>query len=236
MTSTNNKLHLDRRHAIFGGVCAGLAEYFNIDRFIIRGITIIAAFTWWPTIIVYIVLYFCLSDKKPTLSEIGENISESKVGRHFKNVDYRKRIYKNLRDKKISGVCAGIADYLEISPLIVRAAALLSLFFGPFAIIAYIIAAIIMDSNPDEAQLYPSRRQRRREHRARRRQRHQGYDQNFEEEMTQSTTQTPEFDKRDLRDCTSKFSDLEKKLQRLEATITSRKFKLHSELKRMSTQ
>jgi phage shock protein C len=233
MSSSDNKLHLNRRHAVFGGVCAGLADYFNIDRLIIRIITIIATVTWWPTAIVYIVLYFALSDKKPSLSEMGESISNSRTGRHFKNVDYRKRIYKSRRDRKISGVCAGLANYFEISPFLLRAGALLSLFFGPFAIIAYIVAAIIMDRDPDEVDGYQSRRERRRQRRHERHRRRHGYD---DYEATSATSyQEQAFDKRDLSDCTNKFSDLEKKLQRLEATITSKKFKLHSELKRMAT-
>ena len=244
MTSSN-KLHLNRRNAVISGVCAGIADYFNIDRFIIRIIAVIAAITWWPTVIVYIVLAFCLSDNKPSLSEMGENLGNSRVGRHFKNVDYSKRIYKSRRNRKIAGVCAGLADYMEVSPFVVRIFALLSLFFGPFAVIAYIIAAIIMDVNPDEAESYPSRRQSRRERRRQRRQqRRYGYDrEEFDVEpeprsyqsKSQSRQYTEAFDKRDLHECTEKFSNLERKLQRLEATITSKKFKLNSEFKRMAT-
>ena len=234
MNSSNNRLHLDRSHAVFAGVCAGLAEYFNIDRLIVRIITVIATLTWWPTAIVYIAMAFILSDKKPDFKEMGHNVANSRVGRHFRNVDYRKRIYKSRRDRKISGVCAGLANYLEISPFIVRAAFLLSLFFGPFAVIAYIVAAIIMDRDPNEADFYQTRRESRRHRRQeRRRRKHGGYD-DYEPAMA-AAEQSPPFDKRDLRDTTEKFSDLEKKLQRLEATITSRKFKLQTELNRMAT-
>ncbi len=240
--SNSNKLHINKRHAVIAGVCAGIADYFNIDRFIIRIIAIIAAITWWPTVLVYIVMAFCLSENKPSLSEVGENLGNSRVGRHFKKVDYSKRIYKSRSNRKISGVCAGLADYMEVSPFIVRIAALLSLFFGPFAVIAYIIAAIIMDVNPDEAASYRSRRQSRRERsRQRRDQGRYGYDNDdYEPEprkysQNKTREQAQPFDKRDLRDCTEKFSNLEKKLQRIEATITSKKFKLNSEFKRMAT-
>ena len=232
MNNTDNKLHLNRHGGIVGGVCAGLADYFNISRLLVRIITIIAALTWWPTVVVYIILYFCLSDKKPTLSEIGENISQSKLGRHFKQVNYRKRIYKNRHNKKIAGVCSGIADYLEINPFIVRLLALLSLFFGPFAIIAYIVAYVVMDTNPDDNDYVYSRRARHRDSGnpdscEPPRKQHQG--RSFNKPFDKP------FDKRDIEDCADKFSDLERKLERLEATITSKKFKLHREFKRMAT-
>ena len=238
MNSSNSQLHLDRRHAVLGGVCAGIANYFDIDRLIVRLITIIATLFWWPTIFVYIVLCFVLSDNKPSFKEVGENIGNSRVGRHFKKVDYRKRIYKNRRQGKISGVCAGLANYLEISPFIVRAGVLLSLFFGPFAIIAYIVAAIIMDNDPADAE-YLQRRRERRRHRKNSRRHYNDYEDykrsSRYERKHAEVDDLERFDKRDLRDTTDKFSDLEKKLQRLEATITSKKFKLHSEFKRMAT-
>lgn len=231
MNNNRGGLHLNRKHAILGGVCAGFADYFNVDRLIIRVITIIAAITWTPTIIAYIILYFVLSDSRPSMSEMGRNIGNSKMGRHFKNVNYRKRIYKNRSDKKISGVCSGIADYLEISPFIVRIVALGSLFFGPFAVIAYIVAAIIMDNNPDEEGL-----NRKREGRRQKRRRHRREDQYEQQETSRREQYSRPFDTRDIDECSSKFGSLERKLEKLEATITSKKFKLHSEFKKMAAE
>lgn len=238
MNSTDRGgLHLNRRKAIFGGVCAGIADYFNIDRLVVRVIAIVAALVWWYTLvpfIVYIVLYFVLSDQKQSLSEMGNRVSNSKIGRHFRNVDYRKRIYKDRRNKKISGVCGGIANYLEVSPFIVRIVALGSIFFGPFGVIAYIVAAIIMDNDPEDDAYFISRRERRRQRRYQRRHGYKEDEMGDYEPRSQRETSRP-FDKRDIEDCTEKFGDLERKLERLEATITSKKFKLHSEFKRMAT-
>ncbi|MBQ7900714.1 MAG: PspC domain-containing protein [Clostridia bacterium] len=56
-----------------------------------------------------------------------------------------KRLYRSQTDKKICGVCGGIAEYFNIDPTLVRllcaAVILFSLFTG---IIAYILAAIII--------------------------------------------------------------------------------------------
>lgn len=60
-----------------------------------------------------------------------------------------KKLYKST-DKKLDGVCAGIAEYFEIDPTIVRVAyALISLFFaGIGGIVVYIILAIVMPRRP----------------------------------------------------------------------------------------
>jgi len=61
-----------------------------------------------------------------------------------------KRLYRSRRNKKLAGVCAGLGDYFEIDPSIIR---LLVLIIGVFTavvpiIIAYFIAAIIIPLEP----------------------------------------------------------------------------------------
>ena len=59
-------------------------------------------------------------------------------------MDERKRLYKSRKNKMICGVCAGIADYFNIDPTIVRVLwAVLALAAGS-GILAYILCAIIM--------------------------------------------------------------------------------------------
>lgn len=59
-------------------------------------------------------------------------------------MDERKRLFKSRNNKMICGVCAGIADYFNIDPTIVRVLwAVLALAAGS-GILAYIICAIIM--------------------------------------------------------------------------------------------
>ena len=60
-----------------------------------------------------------------------------------------KKLYKST-DRKLDGVCAGIAEYFEIDPTIIRVAyALISLFFaGIGGIVVYVILAIVMPRRP----------------------------------------------------------------------------------------
>lgn len=55
-----------------------------------------------------------------------------------------KKLYKSDTDKKISGVCGGIAEYFEIDSTIIRLAWVAFTVLGGSGIIAYIIAALVM--------------------------------------------------------------------------------------------
>jgi len=61
-----------------------------------------------------------------------------------------KKLYKSKIDKKICGVCGGLAKYFEIDSTIVRlAVALITLVWGA-GLIAYIIAALVMSYDIEE--------------------------------------------------------------------------------------
>ena len=54
------------------------------------------------------------------------------------------RIHKSTKDRKIAGVCGGIAEYLNADPTIIRLAfALLVLGWGT-GVLAYIVCALIL--------------------------------------------------------------------------------------------
>ncbi|MCR5477724.1 MAG: PspC domain-containing protein [Lachnospiraceae bacterium] len=59
-----------------------------------------------------------------------------------------KKLYKSMTDRKICGVCGGIGEYFEIDPTIVRLILVAFCLAGGSGIIAYIIAALVMDDEP----------------------------------------------------------------------------------------
>jgi phage shock protein C len=59
-----------------------------------------------------------------------------------------KRLYRSRDERKIWGVCGGIAEYFEVDPTIIRLIAVLTLFFACTGIIVYIILAIVMPLEP----------------------------------------------------------------------------------------
>ena len=164
------KLNRDDRRWL--GVCAGIADWLDIPVTLVRVVFVICVISWPTLIVAYFILYFCLN-KDITPDSVREYFSSSKTADHFRRLNYRKPIYKNLSSKRIAGVCSGIADYLEVSAFSVRLATLLSLFiFGPFTFWAYIICMFVFDPDPDtvDASRY-TRKMRRKEARAERRER-----------------------------------------------------------------
>ena len=60
----------------------------------------------------------------------------------------KKRLYCSKTDKKLCGVCAGVADYFGIDPTIVRVIwALLAFFYGT-SILLYVIMALVVPEQP----------------------------------------------------------------------------------------
>ena len=61
-----------------------------------------------------------------------------------------KRIYKNREKKMLCGVCAGLAEYFDIGPTLVRVLwAVISLGYG-IGLLAYIVCAIVF---PDKSEV-----------------------------------------------------------------------------------
>ena len=56
----------------------------------------------------------------------------------------KKRLYRNQKDKIFAGVCAGVADYFNIDPVLVRLLwVIITLIWGA-GLLAYILAWIIV--------------------------------------------------------------------------------------------
>ena len=58
----------------------------------------------------------------------------------------KKQLCRSKTDKKIAGVCGGIAEYLDVSSTLVR----VLFFFSGIGILAYLIIAIIMPEAEEE--------------------------------------------------------------------------------------
>jgi phage shock protein PspC (stress-responsive transcriptional regulator) len=55
-----------------------------------------------------------------------------------------RRLYKSETDSMVAGVCGGLAEYLDVDPVLVRLAFVLLIFAGGIGVIAYIALWIIM--------------------------------------------------------------------------------------------
>ena len=60
-----------------------------------------------------------------------------------------KKLYRAKQDRKVAGVCAGLAAYFGIDATLMRLACVLVSLFGP-GLLIYIVCALIIPENPDE--------------------------------------------------------------------------------------
>lgn len=61
-----------------------------------------------------------------------------------------KKLYRSTADRKIAGICGGIAEYLDIDPTIVRIIAVLLLLPGGLpGFIPYVILWVVVPDKPD---------------------------------------------------------------------------------------
>lgn len=111
-TSTGKRFYRDENHKVLGGVCSGIGNYFGIDPVIVR---ILAILFFGALIIPYIVIWIVVPSSATKV--IGSP---------------RKRLFRDMDNKMIKGVCAGLAQYFGVSVWIPRL-----LFLIPFISIAF---------------------------------------------------------------------------------------------------
>lgn len=260
MNMGNSRLKLNRRDARWLGVCAGIADWLDVPTVLVRVIFVICVISWPTLIIGYFLLYFCL-DKDITPDKMRDYFKSASTAEHLKQLDYRKPIYKNERNKRIAGVCSGIADYFEVSAFAVRAVTLFSLFiFGPFTFWAYIICIFVFESDPhviptSRQERRARRKQRKFERKARRKNRKSYVNDDYEkfaedaadeayaafkdateQYATEEQGEQVEKDSSTLhsRDkCTEIYNIMELRLREIEAYMTSKRFRLHCEINRI---
>ncbi len=212
-------LRLKKSNAVWLGVCSGIAEWLDIPAALARAAFAVCVLIWPPLFFGYFVMYFCMK-RDVFRDRTWDKFDPSGTSEHFRNLNYRKPIYRNTRDKRLAGVCAGIADYLEISPFWLRALTILSLFvFGPVAILVYIACIFLLDPDPFLEDERLRRRQRRRERAA-------------HDAPPPSSDEPPRKPGRKAEDCAAVLRALERRLRRIESFMTSKSFRLHCEIKR----
>ncbi len=104
------KLFRDENHKLVGGVCSGIANYFDIDIAIVRIVFAILLFSFGIGFIPYIILWIAVPSSATTV--IGSR---------------RKKLYRDMDEKYLGGVASGLAHYFGISTWIPRVIFLLPL-------------------------------------------------------------------------------------------------------------
>jgi phage shock protein PspC (stress-responsive transcriptional regulator) len=101
--STNNRpkrLYRDEHNKVLGGVCSGIANYFGIEPLVVR---ILWFFLIGVNILGYLILWIAVPST--SVKEVG---------------GVRKRLFRDLDNKILGGVCGGLSKYFGIQVWIIR--------------------------------------------------------------------------------------------------------------------
>lgn len=114
------KLYRNRRRGFVGGVCAGLADYFELDIALVRILFVVALImTLQVALIFYIIAWFVLDNDPQTLTDDdGRLINKIKMKSHYE----RKSVIKSVEDRfdKIERRMRGLEAYVTSKPFKLR--------------------------------------------------------------------------------------------------------------------
>jgi len=129
------------------GVCAGIAEYLDTDVTLVRLAWVILSIVpggFIGGIVAYIAAWVIMPDASVP--------AEVDAGAH--------RLTRSRIDRKVAGVCGGLAEYLNVDPTVVRLVwAVLTVVPGAIVlgVVAYLVAWFIMpESRAPRASAAPS--------------------------------------------------------------------------------
>ena len=125
-----------------GGVCAGLADYFNTDVALVRAAWVVLSI--WPGAVVLGVIAYLAAW---LLIPRAESVNGASAAP-------QPRLVRSHADRRIAGVCGGLAEYFDVDPTIVRVTwVILSIIAGAvvFGVVAYLVAWFIIPPAPAAA-------------------------------------------------------------------------------------
>jgi len=97
---TQKRLYRDEQNKVLGGVCSGIANYFSIDPLVVR---ILWIFLLGVNVLGYLILWIAVPSS--AVKEVG---------------GVRKRLFRDIDNKIIGGVCAGLSKYFGLRVIIIR--------------------------------------------------------------------------------------------------------------------
>jgi phage shock protein PspC (stress-responsive transcriptional regulator) len=127
------RLTRSRTDVKVAGVCAGLADYLDVDVVLVRAAWLVFSIVPGAVIggvIAYLVAWLLLP-------EASESAPSSQ----------RRRLTLSATDAKLAGVCGGLAEYFEVDATAIRLVwVIASIFFGAIigGFLAYVVAWLII--------------------------------------------------------------------------------------------
>lgn len=125
---SEKKLYRDEKRKVLGGVCAGLAHYFNIDPVWPRVILALLFFaSYGGLFIAYVICWIAL----PASSTLEDEANIRKM-------------FRDTEKKVVGGVAAGVAAYFGADITLIRVLFVVFTFVGGLGLVLYIILWIAL--------------------------------------------------------------------------------------------
>jgi phage shock protein PspC (stress-responsive transcriptional regulator) len=134
---TVRRLTRSKTQGKIAGVCAGLADYFDVDVVLVRAAWVVLSIVPGAVIggiLAYIAAWLVMPEGTETVSAPRE-----------------RRLTRSTTDKKIAGICGGLAEYFGVDATAVRLIwCVLSILCGAIVggVIAYLFAWFIIPQPP----------------------------------------------------------------------------------------
>lgn len=122
------KLYRDNKNGMIAGVCAGLADYFDIDVLALRILWFVLALFFGSGIFIYLAAMLIIPNAPKNQNEI-EMVEETA----------NKNLFLSGNNKIIGGVCGGIGEYYNIDANIIRLIFIVLSFIYGTGILLYIL-------------------------------------------------------------------------------------------------
>lgn len=116
----------------------------------------------------------------------------------------RSRLYRVTEGAQVLGICAGAADYFGFDRNIVRAVTAVCAVFFPTTIVAYFILGMILETAPEQERTEST----------------------YDRELRRRVRSEPHSTLHSQR---HRFRELDRRLQRIEKYVTSKRFRLDQE-------
>jgi phage shock protein PspC (stress-responsive transcriptional regulator) len=124
--------------AKIAGVCAGIADYFDVDVVLVRVAWVVFSIVPGAVIggvLAYLAAWILMPARTETVPASG-----------------RRRLARSATDRKVAGVCGGLAEYFGVDATPIRLLwVILSILCGAVigGLLAYLLAWLIMPRPPD---------------------------------------------------------------------------------------
>ena len=122
------RLHRSSEERNIAGVCAGLGEYFELDPVFFRLFFLFSILFGGLGAVAYVMLWILVPLRAGAQPGAGNG----------------KRLRLSAGDRMIGGVCGGLGEFLELDPVLFRAAFLVLAVVGGLGILLYLVLWLLI--------------------------------------------------------------------------------------------